>query len=228
MSKEKRKEQIQDEGIEGELKQSLIKIEQLEKRVRELEQKLTKDELTELSTRGHFKEIIANYIKSIRGEKEHSERREHRFGYDTISIVFLDIDNFKNINDTYGHNFGDDILRDVARVLKANTRDLDVVARWGGEEIVIALLGANESQAVKKAGKIREAVKNISKKYVKDHPDLKITASIGVKEYDEGAEVEDLVKMADEMMYLAKETGKDRVVPYSQREKVMAEITRAQ
>lgn len=205
--------------LKGELETARAEIIEKTERIKELEQRLAKDELTGLENRGILIENVNKHINKIERERGRYRRIEDGLEYTTLSIAFIDIDNFKKINDTYGHNFGNIILKEVAEALKNNTREFDIVSRWGGEEFVIALLGANEEAATKRLEQIREVIKAISKKYIKDRPGLEITVSIGVKEYEKGLKTEDLVDMSDKMMYFAKKTGKDMVVSYNQKNK---------
>ena len=191
-------------------------INELKELMERLEQKAAYDYLTELYNREPFENITVNYINSIEGEKKYSEHRKDEFPYKTLSVISFDIDNFKKINDLYGHGFGDIILKEVASIIKSNIRDLDVAARWGGEEIVITLLGANEEEAVKKAEEIRQKIEQIAEKYLDQYPELKTTASIGVKEHESGLNFETFMKLTDEAMYEAKKSGKNKVVCYSE------------
>ncbi len=187
------------------------KIKELENKVRELEHGLSHDKLTKLKNRGYFEEKSKGYIEST--EKIKNENRREWTGFKDISFLFFDIDHFKKINDTYGHATGDLVLKTVADTLKKDLRVGDIIARWGGEEFIAILLGANEEQAKMKAEQIREEVEKI----VFDEPqDLKVTISIGVSEFEDGKTFEDLVNHADEALYSAKNSGRNKVIRYSE------------
>lgn len=141
-----------------------------------------------------------------------SERRES-FGFETLSVIFFDIDHFKKVNDTYGHEAGDIVLQDVAQAIKTSVRSGDTVARWGGEEMLASLLGATEADAADKAEAIRKKVAGLVFPGV---PGLKVTISSGVATHEEGEDLKTLVKRADQSLYKAKETGRNKVVRYSE------------
>lgn len=187
------------------------KIVDLEKQIHDLEKDLIHDGLTGLKTRAFFEEESKIYLNSISNVNQ-GKRREW-FGFKNISFLFFDIDHFKKINDTYGHDTGDLVLRDVAGAINKSVREGDTVARWGGEEMVASLLGANESDAKNKAEEIRKSIEGLVWQEI---PDLKVTISIGVSSYIKDVSLEDLIKNADSALYQAKETGRNKVVTYSE------------
>lgn len=187
------------------------RVKELEEKVHELEHGINHDKLTSLKTRGYFEEKSKAFLDNT--QKIKKDARREWMGFKDVSFLFLDIDHFKNINDTYGHSVGDEVLKTVADTLKKDLRVGDIVARWGGEEFIAILLGANEEQAKMKAEQIRAEVEKI----VFEKPeDLKVTISIGVSEFEDGKTFEDLVKHADEALYRAKESGRNCVVTYSE------------
>lgn len=127
-----------------------------------------------------------------------------------ISLILSDIDNFKSINDVYGHDKGDWVLREVAEIFKSNARKEDIVARYGGEEFVIVLPNTDTAQAQQMAQRILTAARD--KAY--DWMDRKVTLSIGVASSADGddEQCEALVLRADQAMYRAKSSGKDQIV----------------
>ena len=148
-------------------------------------------------------------------EKEASagHHRRENFGFTTFSVVFFDIDHFKKVNDTYGHDTGDLVLQKVAEVLRTGLRTGDTAARWGGEEMLISLLGAGEADAAAKAEEIRRKIAALSF----THPaELKVTISSGAATFEGDTDLKGLVKRADEALYKAKETGRNKVVRYSE------------
>lgn len=181
-----------------------------------LKEKAEKDDLTGLLKRKAFKEKTLKYIEEIENQKKFSRREEDEHTHMGNSVLFLDIDNFKKINDTYGHNVGDIVLEKIADVLTKMTRQSatgvsDIVARWGGEEMVVALLDIDENEAIKKAEKIRIAIESI---IIEEHPDIKITASIGIGRYKE--DLKKTIEESDIAMYGAKIYGKNQVKVFDQ------------
>lgn len=187
------------------------KIDELEKEVHELEKDLIHDALTGLKTRAFFEEEAGVYLSAI-ANLEAGKRREW-FGFKNISFLFFDIDHFKKINDTYGHAVGDLVLRDVAQEIQRNVRGGDTVARWGGEEMVASMLGANESDAKLKAEDIRKRVEDLK---FDSAEGLKVTISIGVASSNKNDNCSSLIERADKSVYKAKETGRNKVVAFSE------------
>lgn len=182
----------------------------LKRKLSSLKKDMIHDSLTGLKTRSFLEEELQRNLNLI-FIKDHKERRE-KFGFTKISILFIDLDNFKKINDKYGHAVGDDVLKSVSKVLTKHVRSTDVVARYGGEEMAITLLGDNERQAYYKAEKIRESIKNLT--FRNHYSGLKITVSIGVAQAKE-LSLTKLLKEADVAMYKAKQAGKNMAVRYS-------------
>ncbi|MEK7135322.1 MAG: GGDEF domain-containing protein [Patescibacteria group bacterium] len=192
--------------------------EQLEKRVVELETEiehlkddLIHDPMTGLKTKGFFEEECSLCL-SILENRESSSRKENS-GFKNLSLIFFDLDFFKTVNDTYGHQKGDVALIETARTIAENFRDEDTVARWGGEEFVVLLLGAGEEDAKRKANEVRERIGEMSFDFDRK---LKLTTSAGVASASGGMGYDELLKRADEALYKAKSTGRDRVVAYSE------------
>ena len=126
-----------------------------------------------------------------------------------LAIVLADLDRFKDVNDEYGHAVGDEVLRTFADVLRRTLRESDVAGRWGGEEFLLLLPGADEEGAVQLAERIRLTLADRS---IPGAPGLSVTASFGVAEYAGESNSDDLVLAADGALYRAKRAGKDRVV----------------
>ncbi len=128
-----------------------------------------------------------------------------------LAVVMADMDSFKDINDTYGHASGDRVLKIVSRFLQRNIRDIDIVARFGGEEFVILLPEADKAEARIVSERLR---RKLAKLQLDDIPPLSI--SLGIAAYPEdGKDIEELVKKADAAMYMAKQYGKNRVESYA-------------
>lgn len=179
--------------------------------IKELKSLATKDPLTSLNNRRGFEEEVRRLIRDLVFTKENPEARKH-FYIDSISIIFFDIDNFKKLNDTYGHKIGDQVLQQISQIIRQKVRNIDFIGRWGGEEFVVALVGSHEDDAYRKAEEIRKAIKS----RVKAGNEI-VTISIGLAELKDGVSFEDLIKLADKAMYVAKnEKGKDNVVRSSE------------
>jgi len=128
-----------------------------------------------------------------------------------VSLLMIDIDNFKKYNDTYGHVAGDKILKIIAEILKLCTRDEDIIARYGGEEFAVLLMGVGKKVACKIAERIRESIGSGS--YMDENENCgPVTVSIGVSGFPEDAKtVGELVNLADKALYTSKENGKNQV-----------------
>ncbi len=129
-----------------------------------------------------------------------------------LTVLMLDIDRFKNINDTYGHGVGDDVIMSLASMLQAGSRKSDIISRWGGEEFVILLPDTNIDGALLISEKIRTAVEDLVIN-IEDKQELKFTVSIGVSQINIGRDVsvEDSINRADRAMYEAKESGRNKI-----------------
>ncbi|WP_291573277.1 sensor domain-containing diguanylate cyclase [Clostridium sp. UBA4548] len=130
----------------------------------------------------------------------------------TFSIVIIDIDYFKSINDKYGHNCGDHILVKLSKILKANIRKQDVLSRWGGEEFLMLLPDTNEEEAVLICEFIREKIEGSNFNYEKKR--IKLTVTFGVSEYNENLGVDSTINDADKALYEGKNKGRNCVVSH--------------
>ena len=152
------------------------------------------DELTKIPNRAFFEEQFTKEI--LRYQRDNLP----------FSFIILDIDKFKDFNDNYGHQMGDEILRDLARIIKLNTRQIDTFARWGGEEFVRIL----PNTSLEDAKKVAEHIRGIIQMHIfKD--DLKVTCSLGVAEFSGDDTQESVMKRADDALYIAKKNGRNRV-----------------
>lgn len=178
--------------------------EQVKERTKELIDK--NQELLKLSITDKLTEIYnrAKLDKTLQEEFNRSKRYKTEF-----SVILIDIDFFKKVNDTFGHQIGDDVLKESAQVLKDSIRLTDVLGRWGGEEFLIISPQTNLEGAVKIAEHINNAIKLYK---FKTYPN-KVTMSIGVASYFEDmSKIEEILLNADKSLYKAKENGRDRVV----------------
>lgn len=160
----------------------------------EFEKQAYTDLLTNINNRTYFekefkKEIAKYEIENI-----------------PLSFIILDIDKFKNINDTYGHQAGDDILQELAQFVNSKTRKSDTFARWGGEEFVLILLDTNITDAKNIANNLRSIIEQHQFKN-----NLNITCSFGVAQFDKNDTQKSIMKRADDALYKAKENGRNRV-----------------
>lgn len=182
-------------------------------RLREL---VSRDELTQvLNRRGFYERFVKLFNEALYLKSHPTSQR--RLQVHDFALIFIDLDNFKQINDTYGHDAGDVVLKEAAAFFKAHIRDIDGVARFGGEEFVLVLVGATEELAFQKAEVIREQLSSVV--HVPNTPDHVVTASIGVVSLglSDADDLDELVGYADKAMYEAKtERGKDAVVRYSE------------
>ncbi len=160
----------------------------------ELEVMAKTDKLTGVSNRAKFDEIISYTIEYIKRYQS------------TASLILIDIDFFKNINDVYGHLTGDKVLKEIAQTLNTSIRNVDTLARWGGEEFIILLSQTTLAAAQKLAERIRERI------YEHDFEiDHRVSISLGVTEYIDGDTVDTWIQRADDALYLAKRHGRNRV-----------------
>lgn len=157
------------------------------------------DDLTGLANRRRF-------VDALEGELS----RAQRFGSD-LTVVIGDLDNFKSINDRFGHEFGNDVLRAVGGLLTESTRDIDVAARLGGEEFAVLLPETDVAGGEVFAERLREGLAGLGLRSPDGGP-LRVTASFGVAAYPPVDTVDDLLRVADSALYRAKATGKDRIV----------------
>jgi diguanylate cyclase (GGDEF)-like protein len=169
-------------------------------RLESLTKKATTDGLTGLSNRKAFLERLAADLAQLDGR--------HPCG-----VVMLDIDHFKGVNDTYGHPFGDDVLRGVASVLGKGVRKGDTAGRYGGEEFVLYLHMADTERAREGAERFRRMIRQM--RFAHAGREVAVTASFGVAcAPRHGKDVKELLKRADEALYLSKQRGRDRVTVY--------------
>lgn len=179
----------------------------LQKYIKELEFK--NEELDRMSKTDYLTELVNRrfMITRINEEAARCQRTEQKF-----SLLMCDIDDFKRVNDIYGHEIGDIVIKEVSKIIKGVIREYDVAARWGGEEFLI-LLVSDDIDCAKIAGeKIRSAVEQ--NKIVIDRGSLKVTISIGIAEYLNEISISDNVNNADKALYKSKHNGKNMVSEY--------------
>ena len=185
-------------GILGTIRN--VKDRQIDLMLNRLKDLSTHDPLTGLKNRRHF-------AHNFYDECARSLRRK-----ETLSLLFMDIDHFKKVNDTYGHHIGDVVLKETAHFIKSHCRPYDTAVRWGGEEFLVLLRGTNSEAAVVFAERIRIGIES-GNEFSGDFP---VTISIGVAEYLDEDTLEALVEKADKALYHAKRTGRNKVVCWNQ------------
>jgi diguanylate cyclase (GGDEF)-like protein/PAS domain S-box-containing protein len=178
----------------------------LESLKKELESRVYLNGLTHLYNRQKFQDVMNQEISAT--------KRYHQ----PLSLLFIDIDNFKNYNDLYGHLAGDELLKTLANLLKENVRESDTVFRFGGEEFVVILTSTSSNQAKLLAEKLRATVEAHHFKPDNSTPAVHKTISIGIAEYGQGYSASELIEMADEAMYRAKKSGKNKVCSYDSKQ----------
>jgi len=193
---ERRIEMVQDQNKRLE---ALVqeRTSELEIANQELQKLATTDALTQIANRSSVDEVMKQAIAE-------NQRYQRPF-----SVVMIDIDFFKKINDTHGHLTGDKVLKAVAQLIKSQIRSVDTVGRWGGEEFMIVYREIEAQGAYALAENIRQSVEN--------HPfeDIeRMTISMGVAQYRSGTSAEELLKQADTALYQSKEHGRNQVTSY--------------
>ena len=165
---------------------------------RKLNDLLTRDELTKLYNRKYIDFQLKNIMK---------EAKEFEF---TFGVLFFDIDHFKNVNDTYGHNIGDEVLKVISNTVDENIRNDDILGRWGGEEF-IAIIRVDTIDELKRiAEKLR--IKVMEAYYLlESNLKVSVTISIGGTLYMSNESIESLISRADANMYNSKQTGRNKV-----------------
>ncbi len=172
--------------------------------IKHLENQVNIDGLTEVYNHRYFHDELRKKI--IKGKMDNKP----------VSMIFIDIDNFKHYNDLYGHQKGDIILREMSTVIRDNVREDDVVARYGGEEFAIILPRTSEEEAINIAEKLRAKIEVTYFEGEENQPNGKITASFGISVFPDKAKDDvELIKSADDALYRAKFFNKNRVEAYT-------------
>lgn len=160
----------------------------------------THDQLTGLYNRHYLSEALSQKVSEA---KRHSKK---------LSVIIIDIDHFKKVNDTFGHLTGDMVLKAVSNIIDESARKEDVAARFGGEEFILVLDNCTAQDGLAKAESLRSNIEALNPE------NINVTASFGVaKLEDDTQRYEDLLKNADTALYIAKEEGRNRVVLYEKR-----------
>jgi diguanylate cyclase (GGDEF)-like protein len=169
----------------------------LEERCQSLHEKATKDPLTQVANRAEFDRVHGTFVK------------HHKQQQVPCSLMICDLDHFKQVNDTYGHQAGDDVIKSLATLLKNSCRAGDLVARYGGEEFVMLFADCDNASATRRAEAIRKALAQMPQPKLDGRP---VTASFGVTEIQPGDTAETMLRRADRGLLLAKARGRNMVV----------------
>jgi diguanylate cyclase (GGDEF)-like protein len=153
--------------------------------------------------------------KYLKQRLEQEVAKSHRYGQQT-SLVLLDIDFFKRVNDTYGHATGDLVLKQLARIVTDTSRNTDVVARYGGEEVAVILTHTGVAGAQEFAERLRLRVSEHIVRDPEEDAEFRVTVSIGVAQCEKGVSMMDLIRRADAALYHSKGTGRNRVTIYQE------------
>ena len=185
-------------NLYDQLQDKVKQLEQAKERLREL---AVTDGLTGLYNYRYFKEYFTQEIRRVLRHKK------------IVSLMMLDIDFFKQYNDTHGHLAGDQVLRTLAKLMIDNLRSIDVAARYGGEEFALVLPETDKKAARIVADKIKRLVQEYKFQNEETQPNGSITVSIGVASFPEdGEKMDNLINIADQRLYRAKADGRNRVV----------------
>ncbi len=192
-------------NVEAKFSSGKSKIESLEEKIQKLENELHKtkedsirDHLTGLLTRGAYED-------SIKRVESYFQRNNTQY-----AIVFFDLDHFKNINDTYGHQAGDVILSTFAKILKKNTRENDILGRYGGEEFIAIIHFNLKRELLKYLNRIKKIIGENS--FIYKDEKIKVTFSAGVAIRNNHENYEETIQKADFLLYEAKETGRNKII----------------
>lgn len=160
------------------------------------------DSMTGVPNRRYFVAQVKSAIKVGQQKKQ------------PMAMVICDIDHFKSVNDQYGHETGDTVIKEFAKGLKAILRSDDTLARMGGEEFAVFLPNTTKAEAVKLAERMRSATEELLISSVKDEP-ISVTASFGIASFEDAADINHYLSAADHAMYEAKKSGRNRVCAFS-------------
>lgn len=186
-----------EEALEAREKQYKELAKELELKNISLSERVSIDNLTGIKNRYYFDERIKEEVDLAKRQKA------------SFSLLLFDLDHFKLVNDNFGHDVGDKVLKRVTDAVSKIIRSYDIFARWGGEEFVVLMPNTTEAEAVPAAEKIRKTVEDIS------HPDIeKITISIGIAIWEADDDVDQIFVKADKALYTAKNQGRNRVIVY--------------
>jgi diguanylate cyclase (GGDEF)-like protein len=170
------------------------------------------DMLTGAASRHYFLQRMKEHLSLL--EHQPSDKRSGHH-IKNLSVMFFDLDQFKSVNDTYGHDAGDRLLKAVATCLKDLTREEDTVCRWGGDEFVACFPDVDEKNSKFIADRIYNKLTDYLTSYLTEEKiDIPVTISFGIANYEQGMSIDELIKRADHAMYHVKKSGKDGYVSH--------------
>lgn len=193
-----------NQRLQSELQRALHEVQeknqQLENSLKRVEEVAATDPLTGLYNRRHFGKVV---------EQLFSESQR----YDTdLSCVMIDLDGYKQLNDTYGHQVGDQLLIVAGKVISANMRKMDIAARYGGDEFILLLPRAGGDEAAKVVTRIRDEFRQASAIVLRRNEGVSMSVGVGSGKIDFPSSSEQLIAAADAALYRAKEAGRNRIV----------------
>ena len=169
----------------------------IKKKNKKLKKLLITDDLTKLYTRNYILEEINKSIEEFKENKN------------LFSLIMIDIDYFKKINDNFGHCCGDFILKKVSYLLRKNLSKTDIISRWGGEEFLILLPNTNLINAIKKANNLLQIIRK--NEYIYDNNSISVTISLGIFAYKSNISIDKMIKKVDQKLYKAKNNGRNQI-----------------
>lgn len=181
-------------GYKEERERVLDLMDELKEQNKILEERSIRDQLTKIYTRRHCLDKLTEELVS-------SESGDYSF-----CVLMVDIDHFKKVNDNYGHQFGDEVLKKVANGLDENIRDIDMVARYGGEEFILILTHVGAELGYETAERLRIVIEELEFKN-----DIRVTVSIGLAVSEKNDTTDRIIDRADALLYKAKNSGRNRV-----------------
>ena len=184
-------------SLKSELEAARRVLEKQRKSIESIKEMSLKDHLTGLYLRRYMNDVLENLIYSYSRYKK------------VFSIIMMDLDNFKSINDTYGHLAGDEVLRVIGSVLKTSTRKSDIPIRYGGDEFIVILPETKLDDAVVVAKKIKDKINSI--KFKKNEIEFKCSLSLGVTQVKDGDTMESILDRVDQALYKTKKNAKGEI-----------------
>ncbi|QCD52301.1 GGDEF domain-containing protein [Campylobacter sp. RM16192] len=201
------------ESLGNETEQFSLQVSSDQKRIKELQDRISSLEGELAMVKAESKEDFLTKTATKRALMEELDRMEDKYRRYNIdySLCFFDIDYFKKINDTYGHDAGDVIIASIGKILKKYSRKVDFVARYGGEEFVMLLPQSSLVDSVNFANKIRDIIENSKFMYKDERIDVTISCGVTIRSSNKSSS--STLEYADKMLYIAKQNGRNQVVP---------------